>query len=130
MPKEQGLVLQPTHKCFDDAMDFVEDAVRKDPTVALGDTLLLVHGICTHNETGDPYSHAWVEDRNIAWDAGLVDGERVYYSMQREDFLRARGVIKATRYTMREVLTENMKSGHYGPWREEYRALCLKKKPT
>jgi hypothetical protein len=34
------------------------------------------------------------------------------------------GMQEAVRYTFAEALRLNHQSGHYGPWVEEWRALC------
>jgi hypothetical protein len=116
-----GRTILPTHSCFDDSLDLIE--LRVKAKIADADVLVLVHGICTAPD-GDPYAHAWVEENGLAWDSGLLDGEAIYYVCSVEEFTKARGVQKTTRYTVREALIENYRTNMYGPWEPEYLALC------
>ncbi len=93
----------------------------------------LVHGIIlvpdqpatTDARPGERAVHAWVEDGDVVWDAGLLaDGQRVEFAVQKAEYYAHYQIQETTVYTMRELLEENRASGHYGPWRPEYRALC------
>jgi hypothetical protein len=128
--------LYPTYRCFDDAIAFCEARARAGhPSVHT--TLRLVHGIVLTPDDqlpgivpdapppGAPSAHAWVEDEGLVWDAGqLFDGRRVVFAVDQAEYYAHYRVQQVTRYTMAEVLAENRASGHYGPWRPEYRALC------
>jgi hypothetical protein len=113
--------IEPTFTCFDDALELINERVHEDPTTV--ETLTLVHGLAT-GARGDVYAHAWVEDGEHCWDSGQVDGQRVYYAVVRAEFYAARQIVGSTRYTVREACLANLQSGHYGPWRPEYRMLC------
>lgn len=128
-----GTVIYPTHKCFDNAIEFCEARARaNDPNI---ETLRLVHGIILVPENhpagasdataGERAVHAWVEDGDLVWDAGLLaDGRRIEFAVQKAEYYAHYRVQDTTVYTMRELLEQNRESGHYGPWRPEYRALC------
>ena len=113
--------IEPTFTCFDDALELINERVLEDPATI--ETLTLVHGIAT-GDRGDLYAHAWVEDSEHCWDSGQVEGQRVYYAVARAEFYAARQIVGSTRYTVREACLANLQSGHYGPWRPEYRMLC------
>jgi hypothetical protein len=116
--------IMPTFRCFDDALELINERVLEDPALARGDTLRLVHGIAGVEKDGTPYAHAWVEEGGLCWDAGLVDGQRIYYAVKQAEFYEARQIAVATKYTVRQACLENLRSGHYGPWVEAYRKLC------
>lgn len=129
-----GTVVFPTHHCFDDAIEFCERRARAHhPSVRT--TLRIVHGIILVPEdhpagasdaaAGDRAIHAWVEDGDLVWDAGLLaDGRRIEFAVQKAEYYAHYRVQETTVYTMWDVLEHNRASGHYGPWRPEYRALC------
>lgn len=121
----------PTHTCFDDALDFVEERVLADPALARGESLLVVHAIALAPEgprKGEPFAHAWVEElvegEWLVWQLGWLGGEQVAYSMPRDEHHRHLQVVDETRYTLRQVHAENCRHGTYGPWEERYQALC------
>jgi hypothetical protein len=135
--------LYPTHHCFDDALDFIGERVKVDPGLVL--TLQLVHAIVlTPREqllpapadvvlppADEPFAHAWVEETingvPVVWVSGLTaprDGARVFVAIPWVTFYATMRVQQATVYTCREACEENRRSGTYGPWRPEYRALC------
>ena len=119
----------PTHTCFDDALDYLVHRIRADPSLFSADQLYLVHGIALAPEgqhAGEPFAHAWVEEHDKVWQAGILadDGVRIYYAMDRAEFYEKWRIQKSTRYTAKEADEENVRSNHYGPWLEEYRELC------
>ncbi|HLX21672.1 MAG TPA: hypothetical protein VKR23_16115 [Gaiellaceae bacterium] len=117
--------IYPTFTCFDDALEFINVRVKQDQRLAFDRTLTLVHGIAlAHTAPNEPYAHAWVEEGDRCWDAGLVDGQKVYYAVARDEFYAARRIQKTTCYTVRQACLENFRTKHYGPWRAEYAALC------
>lgn len=121
-----GKNILPTHHCFDDALDFIEERLRRNASAL---HLVLVHGIAlgpSGPHEGEPFAHAWVEEDDVAWDCGMLDGQRVYYSLERGEFYASLRIQDFTRYTLREAWQENQRSGHYGPWKAEYAALCGK----
>jgi len=120
--------LEPTHSCFDDAIEFMDYAIRKNGLENIdNDGFKLVHGIC--EKDGREFSHAWVE-----WDAGenyvifcgIVNGEKIYVGTRREDYYTQFGVKERTRYNGTEMLQMNLKHFHYGPWEKKYKLLCGK----
>jgi hypothetical protein len=121
------MTILPTQKCFDDALDYITLRLEEDPEGAARDTLRLVHAIALAPDgpqAGTPFAHAWVEDGDLVWASGLLDGQLIYFAVNREEYHRELRVQDATTYTIAEALEENRKSGHYGPWKDEYRALC------
>ena len=116
----------PTYRCFDDALELIELRVKEDPTITRHDfTIILVHGICVGDD-GTRYAHAWVEEAGMVWDAGILNGQRVYFSFARAEYYEAKHVEDSTRYTLRDIVRENRRSGNYGPWNPEYQTLCGK----
>lgn len=121
-----GTIIHPTGTCFDDALDFLAEALRIDPRA----DLVLVHGICTHPDgprAGTRYAHAWVEEGEDLWQTGIIDGERRTYCCERAEFYGLLKIVDTTRYTPRQADRENRRSNHYGPWVKRYAALCKPK---
>jgi hypothetical protein len=52
---------------------------------------------------------------------------KVYVRAERAEYYAEGRVEKVTRYTPREALRENIRTGHFGPWEDEYRALCVRR---
>lgn len=131
------MILYPTRHCFDDAIELCEHWAREDPDTAL--SLVVVHGIVLVPDSqpadasdiapGTRSVHAWVETpAGLVFDAGLNEaGERFVFSVEKADYYAHYRVQETTRYTMPEVLAANRASGHYGPWKPEYQALCRKR---
>lgn len=123
----EKVIILPTQHCFDDALDFIAERVKAEPTHAWRTDLILVHGIClipNGPRLGERFAHAWVEENDLCWDAGIVNGEQVYYSMFHEAFYLILKVQETTRYTIKEAWIENKKANNYGPWLPEYLELC------
>jgi len=118
-PTEVGFDLLPTKTCFDDCMEWLEaEAKRGEPL----DGWLLCHGLMDHD--GQEYSHAWLERGDKAFDFHLLGTAKVMSQWKLEDYLdehKPRGV---TRYTPIAAVEENLRTGHFGPWKEEYRKWC------
>lgn len=122
--------IYPTFTCFDDALEFLGDRVKADP-VAAARQLMLVHGICLAPEgpkKGTPFAHAWVEEMKpegvVVWQAGILEGQRVLYSVGLQEFTQSFQVQQFTRYTVHQAALENERTCHFGPWIPEYEALC------
>jgi len=121
-------VILPTGCCFDDILDFQSDLWKADPARAMRQHI--VHGICLippdQAEADQPYAHGWVEDdiENRVYSSGMVDGQKVWWAADRDEWYRGMRVQEKTRYTFWEALQMNWKTNHYGPWVETYRALC------
>lgn len=123
-------MIVPTGTCFDDALDFFGQVLTPKQVFALAQDFSIVHGICLSQETKTPYAHAWVEQRNalggntIIWQAGVYEGDRVYYAMALGDFEEDFIVQTCTRYTLTLALKMNDLWNNFGPWRKDYLALC------
>lgn len=119
--------LRPTNHCFDDALDYLELALRLGGPAAL-ERHVLVHGVCLMpgNATTphEPFAHAWVErDDGMVVQAGMAEGVRVFYEMPALHFAVLFRPQRFTKYTVDEAWKENERSGTFGPWLEEYQAL-------
>ncbi len=119
----------PTHRCFDDMLDYLALRLRNDKRLV--PQLFLVHGILLNPDNGEPFAHAWVEERQVVWNSGIldgvdqtVDGSKIYFSCSRVEWYVEMKPQHFTRYTAAQASSENVRSGHYGPWVEAYRALC------
>jgi hypothetical protein len=119
-----GDLIYPTHKCFDDALEFIEGIIKVGGGPWAEDHLLLVHAICILPGTDRRYAHAWVEiDRAYCVQAGVIDGVKQYFSMRRQDLYRRLRVQVATYYDLQAIWRANRMTEHYGPWESEYLAL-------
>lgn len=115
--------IYPTHKCFDDALDFLEELARqKNPALY---RMRLVHGICLHPDDGHEYAHAWVEqDGTCVIFSGILNGKFGYFAASIEEYYPDAKVQETTKYTPFEAWRENHRTNHYGPWIEKYQRLC------
>lgn len=125
-------VIQPTHMCFDDALDLLCARLRKNPELADSGLFVVVHAICLIPEgpdEGERFAHAWLEEGGeTAWQGGILDGQHIAYAVSARELGRELRMEKAWRYTPREVAAENEKHGTYGPWEPELLALCKDKR--
>jgi hypothetical protein len=128
--------IYPTGTCFDDALDYLVCRVLEDPRLIKGRRLLLVHGIglipadAAYRATPNaPFAHAWVEEADVCWTTGLLNGERVLVRHDRGDFYRRLRIQSTTVYTPRQAHRENVRTNSFGPWRAEYLALCRNAPP-
>lgn len=120
-------VIHPTDTCFDDMMEALEMRVLADPTLKDDARLLLVHAIVLQPdgpERDKPFAHAWLEEGERMWQSGILDGEKILFSCDKEPALAELRVQDATRYTIREAAAENRRTVSLGPWEERYEALC------
>jgi len=129
--------IEPTHSCFDDAMEFFEmfDVDDVNVRTEMLRSLRLVHGICLSSE-GVGYAHGWVEEavegdidraewpRYVVWQGMVLEGRRAYFAVERAWFYSAYRVKHRTTYSMDQFAAMNLSSGHYGPWVPAYRALA------
>jgi hypothetical protein len=116
--------IYPTHKCFDDALDVVARWAREHVELS---TVTVVHAICLAPEgpeAGTPFAHAWVERDGRVWQLGRIDDAIVLWAADAAEYRAAMRPITEARYTVVEALAENRRSGTYGPWRPEIKALC------
>ena len=100
-----------------DCFKVAYDTFMEDP-----DRYTLVHGIVTGQGPieGIQYCHAWVLDGDEVIDntvrGGITMPKAIYYAI---------GQIEDTQeYTLDEVLSNTVKTGHYGPWYKPYNAYC------
>lgn len=106
----------------------------------------------TEHREGERFAHAWVElsavaassnavavavaanphsstvSGGIVIQAGVCNGTRNWYGLTRASFYAHMRVQRVTRYSVPEVLAENERTNHFGPWVPEYVELC--RKPT
>ncbi len=118
--------IYPTGTCFNDALELFEYFITMDPTRIR--TLTLVHAICI-KPVGSPgagglFAHAWIEEGDIVWSAGILNGVKVQYSCEAQSFREQLQLQDETRYSAWDVHRENRRTGTFGPWVEKYRALC------
>jgi hypothetical protein len=95
---------------------------------------LICHGICLApadsfvggRRPDEPFAHGWIEDDadDTVGQAGILDGERIWFTVSRPEWYGQMRVQAVTRYRLDDALRLNWQTGHYGPWRPEYRALC------
>lgn len=122
----------PTHTCFDDAMEFVNQAVIEHGFDKAFDTFFLCHGICAMPD-GRLFAHAWVVEldraakQDYVWFSGVWRGQKIFGKVCKADFYNELVVTSdVTQYDMLRVCNENVKHGTFGPWEERYLALCAK----
>jgi hypothetical protein len=119
-------MILPTNTCFDDTGDFLESLARTGASASLVREFTVVHAICLSPDSGEPFVHAWVEHdaTDMIWQIGIMDGIRTPFAMVRPALYETLRLQRFTRYTPEQVLAETDRSGHYGPWLEEYKELC------
>lgn len=135
-------VFMPTATCFDDALDFFDEILNVDRLETYAHCFRVVHGICLGDD-GTPLAHGWVEQlacdtwysaepgepavpREMVWQAATVSGIRVWFALARDDFYRGYRVQRVSRYTVPMATEMNHLTGHYGPWRREFRELAAR----
>jgi hypothetical protein len=109
--------IQPTHTCFDDALDFF---THVEPTAF--EQYMVVHALVTLPGQSDVFAHAWVEQlpERLVIQGGVYNGRRCYYGLPTLPF----EIVKSSRYTARQASHLNVLHNHFGPWRREYRDAC------
>lgn len=114
----------PTHTCFDDALDMLQEAIKANPGSAKSGELKLVHAICLMPD-GQEYAHAWVESNGKhCWFMGMMGNRRHQFVATIEDYYAELRVKETTKYTPEDAWHENDTHVTYGPWNKEYLALC------
>lgn len=131
MPATKISRLNPTHNCFDDAMDYIADSIQHAALTSQPPPLhlMLVHAICrfpVHQaNAGELFSHAWVEDGDTCYAKGVAPGLGVVtYAVNRDEYYLELRPVDVTKYTLEEAYKENVRTHSYGPWKEQYLALC------
>lgn len=117
--------IYPTHHCFDDALDFIEElAKQNNPMIH---RMRVVHAICLAPDDHQ-YAHAWVEqDEKFVIFAGILDGKKEWFGAEVGEYYAEHRVQETTKYKPREAVAENWKHNTYGPWIERYKNLCAPK---
>ncbi len=124
-----GLTIYPTHTCFDDALEYIAEIVKRNVFLIDSDQHFLVHGILLSPDFG-AYSHAWVEEGDFVWFGGIIEGQKGYCQVARNEFYEEMQVQEVTKYSIRKARRENLRTGHYGPWLDKYRQLTRDYKAT
>lgn len=119
--------IHPTHTCFDDALDMLQEAIKANPDSFTSDELKLVHAICL-NPKGEEYSHAWIESTNshavnIVWFTGIYNGKRRQFAADPKEYYEEMKVKETTKYTPMQAWKMNEKFVTYGPWELKYQVL-------
>ena len=116
----------PTHHCFDDTAEFINERAKTGDRAALL-ALRLVHGIIRFPDDqpggGTRAAHAWVEEGDAVYDFGLLDGERVVIHYTRAVFYERLRVEAPTVYTALQLVQHHDATGSSGPWRDDLRQL-------
>lgn len=121
--------IYPTHTCFDDALDMLEEAVIAHPDCVFTDEFKVVHAICLMKGSDERYAHAWLEYLGKqVWFRGYLDGKLETFAADIKEYYEDARVQEFTKYTPREVNELNKKFVTYGPWEEKYLRLCRDKK--
>lgn len=115
--------IMPTHRCFDDALDYLEAVAARGGLQEL-EQHHLVHAIVTNTADGRRFAHAWVERGGVVIETGMLRGTKVVYTVKKEEHARWLIAERVTRYTPREAYQMNLRHGTYGPWEADYKALC------
>jgi len=116
----KNLTIEPTGTCFDDSIHLF-GIFAKNPRAEV----LLVHGICKKRDSGDLFSHAWVERNGECYFAGIINKEKVGLSASLPEFYEYfRVTDDVTKYTLENILQfEDLHSRKSGPWEARYEAL-------
>ena len=118
----------PTHTCFDDAFEFINDVIINNLKMLdqLKEELVLVHAICKMPADGRLYAHAWVEDKKKKQCIfkGIVNGKADYFGADMKEYHEHIMPQEITLYTVMQAVIENRKNGTLGPWKQEYKKLC------
>jgi hypothetical protein len=113
--------LSPTHKCFDDALELLNQIVKQGRHRT--EDWRLVHAIC--KAVGHEFAHGWCErNRKTVVTAFIIDGQHTYVEIPRRDYYRLFSPQEMTRYTVDEAMWENLRHYNYGPWERRYREAC------
>lgn len=135
---ESSLSILPTHTCFDDCLDYIENLIKQPNSnkLAIIRRYQVVHGIYQITELendlntkGRPFAHGWVFDKvdKAAIQDGYLNGERLTYGISTKDFYSLFKIIDETRYNLNEVYRLNVLHNNFGPWKQKYINLCADK---
>jgi hypothetical protein len=131
--------LQPTGKCFDDALEFLWNAAHEHVNDLGTDfenyhfnfPYRLMHGICRMPVHNTPYAHAWVENIKTShgFHAVLVNANRVFLKLPITELYEFLTPLYIVSYTAREAFEMNKRVGTYGPWRHDILQHCRNYSP-
>jgi len=128
--------IEPTHTCFDDALEFFELLRLSEPEVQsyVRESLCIAHGIC-ESASGERWVHAWVEEirdddpdradwpRHVVWQGMRCGSGKGWFAVGAEWFYTAFRVQERELYRVEQFGMLNLLSGHYGPWNPRYLAM-------
>lgn len=115
--------IYPTTTCFDDSLENLTLLIQENPSRLTDGSLLIVHGII--NPDGKEIAHAWIElDGKTVVDSGILDGEKITYSVSLEEYYRQAKITDTTKYMPVDAAGIENRTGMFGPWEERYRRLC------
>ena len=127
-----GPTLHPTHTCFDDALELIDQSVKANLIDPFDSSWHVVHALC-YAPTGEVYAHGWVE-RDVSdgpnGDTGIVifkavfNGKGEYFTTLASEFYEQFEPFDVTRYDLASAATENVRHVHFGPWEDRYKAHC------
>lgn len=104
----------------------MRERTREVPGSRFKRRFFLVHGIA-RGDNGERYAHGWVEDttENVCWNSGLLNGERIYYAINTQEFYASLHIERAVRYSYMEAVGMEFTTGvKCGPWDREISNLC------
>ena len=112
--------IYPTNECFDDAIANLIHMMERGRRFDVASGLIkIVHAIIEPH--GEKLSHAWLEDLDLVFFSGFIDGEKCLVECAREEYYEQSKISHVVRYTLFEAYAEEKKHGHYGPWDEKIR---------
>jgi hypothetical protein len=123
MTSEEDMIY-PTHKAFDDALEFLDEmAMQKNPLLFSG-RFKLVHAI-VGAPGGRDSAQAWVEENEqYVIFAGILNGVKRYFIANRKEFYDDINVKETTKYTVEQAIEQNLLHKTFGPWVKRYQELC------
>lgn len=122
---KNGIIFNPTGKCFDDALNYLSAIGRMDPEAFRKnlDNYRLVHGIIIDHK-GKEHAHAWVEkNNNTVIEGRIYNNEFIYVVYTSEQYYGRMDVKETQKYTIHGALVFNLRFGTYGPWEDRFLKL-------
>lgn len=115
--------IYPTHRCFDDVTDYLNELAVGGATYEELNRYRVVHGIIAPDGEA-PHVHAWLErDDGRVFQWGIYKGERIMFSVARDEYIAQANVIEFVSYSIRGCLAMDRVFGP-GPWKSKYRVMC------
>lgn len=116
--------IHPTHRAFDDALEFIEELARHKNPLLFSGRLRVVHAVVAA-PNGREAAQAWIEqDNQYVIFAGILDGVRSYFAADRQEYYDDIKVKETTKYTVQQALELNLIHKTFGPWERRYQVLC------